>query len=148
MKQPRWARPSGAAPAWSETFSAQTSLGVMAPRADEPRPDPGRGSLLSVVVLASADGATHRAEDPQDDANDHKEVADGLQDREARYEPAEDDQDDSESDHRGFLSCCVSCPQGQWTRKVADEPRQRNGRAPHSSSAGQELMRRFGVRFG
>src|SRR5665647_1724708 len=98
MKQPRWARPSGAAPAWSETFSAQTSLNVMAPRADEPRPDPGRGSLLSVVVLASADRATHRAEDPQDDANDHKEVADG--------------------------------------------------RAPHFSSAGQELMRRFGVRSG
>ena len=65
----------------------------MAPRADEPRPDPGRGSLRSVVVLASADGAAHGAKGKEDHTNDQQNDSDGLQ-----YGDARDQSDDPKHD--------------------------------------------------
>src|SRR5450759_3299010 len=57
----------------------------------------------SVVVLASADGATRGAQDPQDRSNHQQDDANGLQDGNAG-DQSHDHKHNSENDHRGFLS--------------------------------------------
>src|SRR5664280_1710508 len=56
---------------------------------------------LSVVVLASADGASHGSEDPEDHANHQKYAADGHQHGDSRDE-SHDQKHHSENDHLRF----------------------------------------------
>src|SRR5665811_89875 len=57
----------------------------------------------SVVVLATADGATRGAQDPQDRSNHQQDDADGLQDGNA-CDQSHDHKHNSENDHLRFLS--------------------------------------------
>ena len=59
---------------------------------------------LSVVVLASADGAAHGAQDPEDHADNDQEAADGLQNGDCR-DQSDDHKHDSENDQLRFLPC-------------------------------------------
>src|SRR5665647_2329898 len=57
----------------------------------------------SVVVLATADGAAHGAQDPQDRSNHQQDDANGHQDGNAG-DQSHDHKHNSENDHLGFLS--------------------------------------------
>ena len=57
----------------------------------------------SVVVLATADGATHGAQDPQDRSNHQQDDANGLQDGNAG-DQSHDHKHNPENDHLRFLS--------------------------------------------
>ena len=57
----------------------------------------------SVVVLATADGATRGAQDPQDRSNHQQDDANGLQDGNAG-DQSHDHKQNPENDHLRFLS--------------------------------------------
>jgi len=57
----------------------------------------------SVVVLATADGATRGAQDPQDRSNHQQDDANGLQDGNA-CDQSHDHKHNPENDHLRFLS--------------------------------------------
>src|SRR5665648_416963 len=113
----------------------------MAPRADEPRPDPGRGSLRSVVVLASADGAARGTKGEEDHTNDQQDDSDGLQYGDAR-DQSDDPKHDSEGDHR------VSFPVAEPPARAVDKEHNRTNPTkeepvrPKKSPCGRRLPRR------
>src|SRR5665811_2016727 len=61
------------------------------------------GEPTSIVVLATADGATHGAHDPQDRSNHQQDDANGHQDGNGG-DQSHDHKHNSENDHLRFLS--------------------------------------------
>jgi hypothetical protein len=68
-----------------------------------------RCSGASKPHFAAGDGAPHRAQDPQDDADDHQDAADRVQDAEAG-EIADNEKDNAEDNHgRSDLRDAAAC---------------------------------------